>query len=98
MPPPGAALAARDPRAVAVTLIEDSLEQAERTLGAEIVLFRQDPDELVAGSLDCEAVMPGLVRQDVHGSPGANALQGQAIGSPEQHLPVRLGKLGEVAH
>ena len=79
-------------------MVEHRLEQSERTLSAEIVLFRQDPDELVTGALDCEAVMPGLVRQGVHGSPGADALQRQAIGSPEQHLPLRLGKLGEVAH
>ena len=83
---------------MAVAVVEDRLEQAERTLSAEIVLFGQNPDELVTGRLDGEAVVPGVVGERVHGSPGADALQRQAICGPEQHLPLRLGKLGEVAH
>jgi hypothetical protein len=83
---------------VAVAVVDDGLEEAESTLGAEIVLFRQDPDELVTGGLDGESILPRLVRQRVHGPPGADAFQRQAVGGTEQHLPLRLGKLGELAH
>jgi len=83
---------------VAVAVVEDRLEQPKRAFCTEIVLLGQDPDEVVTGGLDGETVLLCLLGQGVDRSSGADTLQRHAVGGLEQHLPLRLGKLGVGTH